>query len=426
MLVAARSQMPEILGFSRVSVADFIERVELRSSLLMLSGHEIEGGTLTPVYEFRHLTFQEYLTAKAIVEGHYPGHRETDTLLGMLSDHMLDESWEEVVLLSSVLAGGRKIQPLIQHLISECKQLDRFALRHEQGKTNPANMLAKCVIDEIQLTPQLLDESLKWIVRKSDYPNPARVISQGRYGDVFKAVALRELSTATDDFLGIGGTVLELTAEELGWPSGEPGDPTIHQMLSSDSWIEKCRACLAFIQLAFHVANTHEEEPTKLKEVVSEFASVVYPLMGAPQPFLKFAATWAVVWTLKAGVLGPNPPEYIGQQLGKFWQTEKNADMSYVSGWGISWFPVKSRDRSPFGTVDRAFVSNMLSRPPEQRQSIRRRWNVNRGASLVMCYYCPGIIEDDELIATLKESSEPVPRNELLKQLGVTVDDDPK
>jgi len=55
-----------------MSVGNFIKRVEMRSSLLMVSGHEIEEGTLSPVYEFRHLTFQEYLAARAVVYGHYP------------------------------------------------------------------------------------------------------------------------------------------------------------------------------------------------------------------------------------------------------------------------------------------------------------------------------------------------------------------
>ena len=71
-LELARKQMPEVLGYAKVGVSEFIERVELRSSILMLSGHEIEDGTLYSMYEFRHLTFQEYLAAKAVVDGYYP------------------------------------------------------------------------------------------------------------------------------------------------------------------------------------------------------------------------------------------------------------------------------------------------------------------------------------------------------------------
>ncbi len=40
----------------------------------MVSGYDLEDGSLVPMYEFRHLTFQEYLTARAIVDGYYPAH----------------------------------------------------------------------------------------------------------------------------------------------------------------------------------------------------------------------------------------------------------------------------------------------------------------------------------------------------------------
>jgi predicted NACHT family NTPase len=79
-LTLAREQMPEVLGYTRNSVAEFIKRIEYRSSLLMLSGYDVEDGTLVPMYEFRHLTFQEYLTARAIVEGYYTGRKDGDTL----------------------------------------------------------------------------------------------------------------------------------------------------------------------------------------------------------------------------------------------------------------------------------------------------------------------------------------------------------
>jgi predicted NACHT family NTPase len=67
LVLGARDDLTEELGFARIKVTDIIERIESRSSLIMLAGHDIVDGTLTEFYEFRHLTFQEYLTAKAIV-----------------------------------------------------------------------------------------------------------------------------------------------------------------------------------------------------------------------------------------------------------------------------------------------------------------------------------------------------------------------
>jgi predicted NACHT family NTPase len=81
----------------------------------MMSGHDVVDGTLTEFYEFRHLTFQEYLAAKGIVEGWYPNRKETDTIVSLLEPHFGDEQWREVIPLGAVLAG-RKADPLIARL----------------------------------------------------------------------------------------------------------------------------------------------------------------------------------------------------------------------------------------------------------------------------------------------------------------------
>jgi len=85
----------------------------------MMSGHDVVDGTLTEFYEFRHLTFQEYLTAKAILEGWYPARADTDTLVSVVEGHFTDEKWREVIPLAAVLAG-RKAEPLIQTLVAIC------------------------------------------------------------------------------------------------------------------------------------------------------------------------------------------------------------------------------------------------------------------------------------------------------------------
>ena len=42
-----------------------------RTTLLAEVGEQRHNGRLEPVYEFRHLTFQEYLAGLALVEGRY-------------------------------------------------------------------------------------------------------------------------------------------------------------------------------------------------------------------------------------------------------------------------------------------------------------------------------------------------------------------
>src|SRR5262249_24123507 len=111
----ARDALPSELGYVKGTVEDFIHRVEDRSSLLMMTGHDLEDGQLVGFFEFRHLTFQEFLTARAAVEGWHPGRGENDTLVTVLEPHFKEPEWFEVIPLAAVL-GGKATELLIRRL----------------------------------------------------------------------------------------------------------------------------------------------------------------------------------------------------------------------------------------------------------------------------------------------------------------------
>ena len=101
-----------------------------------------------PTYEFRHLTFQEYLVAKAIVEGHYPDRLQQPDLLMVVEPHLGKDSWKEVISLTAVLAG-RQVEPLLKKLIEQSKKylenthVHKVFVRNRE-KTPPTHLLAAC------------------------------------------------------------------------------------------------------------------------------------------------------------------------------------------------------------------------------------------------------------------------------------------
>lgn len=120
-LQASRKQMPDILGYTKVSVPDFIKRVESRSSLLIMSGHKkIDSGEIVQIYEFLHLSFQEHLTAKAVVEKFLPKTETNKSTLEIIKPHIEDERWKEVIPLVAVLLK-RDSKELLEHLIERSK-----------------------------------------------------------------------------------------------------------------------------------------------------------------------------------------------------------------------------------------------------------------------------------------------------------------
>ena len=67
-------------------------------------------------YEFSHLSFQEYLTAKAVVEGWIPKADETK-ILDVVKEHLHEEHWKEVIPMVAVLSG-RQSKEIIEFLIN--------------------------------------------------------------------------------------------------------------------------------------------------------------------------------------------------------------------------------------------------------------------------------------------------------------------
>lgn len=75
LLHQVREDYPHIHPLVQHTPEEFLYLLERRTGLLIQSGHTRHKGHSVPVYEFRHLTFQEYLAGIALVQGHY---RERD------------------------------------------------------------------------------------------------------------------------------------------------------------------------------------------------------------------------------------------------------------------------------------------------------------------------------------------------------------
>ena len=109
-----RDEYPRVHAARNHAPEEFLRLLERRTGLLVEAGHTRHLGRLAPVYEFRHLTFQEYLAALALVDARFPGHREGSTLAenvaplasqmkeekkGFLREMRVDESWRETLRL---------------------------------------------------------------------------------------------------------------------------------------------------------------------------------------------------------------------------------------------------------------------------------------------------------------------------------------
>jgi hypothetical protein len=336
-LQAARSQMPDVLAHATLGVDELIERVEGRSSLLVLAGHEIEDGRLVAVYEFQHLTFQEFLAARALVDQYYPDRLPADTLLSKLEPHLADPAWKEVIPLAAALAG-RAAAALMEPLVKDCEE--HVAL-HPSFRPPPTPMvattLAQCLLDEVQIAPPLLERGLLAIAELMN-PNPATrqlvyPLACSKYGNLFRDLLWREFAAGKSRLLSLGESLRVAGYAELGW-SQEPAldadvASRLDSLLGSNAPRERAIGLLAAMQLSYRAAGSSPEPycPSDIK--LSRWLPEVVAAIQSPHRWEQFSGAWALAGLTEAEIQPGNPVAVIQKILGLM-AADSSTDLRYV------------------------------------------------------------------------------------------------
>ncbi|MGO7016057.1 SIR2 family protein [Rhizobium leguminosarum] len=192
-ITAARGKLPLIGRYAKDSADEFLKRVELRSSLLLEGGYKIEDGKPVPFYQFRHLTFQEYLAAAAIVNGQMVSVDPSASPIVSFGENLLSSEWKEVVPMVAVLLG-RRSQPLLDHLLSlasveptDAGETEKIALvgPNSSGSHDAVNRLMQSMIEEAEFSPSIVQDCANAIVGhlsgNHNQENVIRTLARGPY-----------------------------------------------------------------------------------------------------------------------------------------------------------------------------------------------------------------------------------------------------
>lgn len=163
LLRKARQELSDMVSNTE-RPADFVNNIERRSSLLIQKGFEqTKNGEREQVYEFQHLTFQEYLAAYAVNHNCYPGAKEGDDLLDVIAPHLSNPNMREVIPL---VAGrsGRYFPNKLADLILEKLQEPKISF---DNWIQLRDILLQCIADEVPLPSDKTDQVLAYCF--SDY-----------------------------------------------------------------------------------------------------------------------------------------------------------------------------------------------------------------------------------------------------------------
>lgn len=158
LLLKARSELSDLVSNTE-RPADFIKNIEWRSSLLIQKGYEKnKNDEREPVYEFQHLTFQEYLAAYAVNHNCYPGAKEGDNSISVITPHLTNPNMLEVVPLVAVRLP-RFFPNKLADIILEKMRQDIISFG---SWIQLRDILLQCIADEVALSSEKIDQILSY------------------------------------------------------------------------------------------------------------------------------------------------------------------------------------------------------------------------------------------------------------------------
>lgn len=356
-IIEARKELPEILDYTQVSPSKFIEQVEERSSLLIQLGYEEDDlGQMSASYEFSHLSFQEYLAAKAIVKQWMPNSRNMD-LLKALKSHLKEEHWREVIPLAAFLSG-RDAQPLIEYLIEENEKCESLADSNTRNLKDDSGMialhLANCIANEVPVNQNLLKKSICIILRKKNILDDAFMgsfsygsinvfdtIAKSKYGNNYYDILENELFNQFEDkyVFEISDAWISLCLQR-NENCLQPDN--ILSLLKDNDRQSRVTGALLMMQRAFY--STGSRMIKKIKDIEAgskeEIFFIINQMLKSEDDLSVFSAAWCIAWAgfEEADIIPHEAVADIAEKLVELWTSNMftSPNLKRAISWGLA------------------------------------------------------------------------------------------
>ena len=403
LLQDSRNALPTELGYVQGTVDEFIHRVEDRSSLLMMSGHDIEDGQLVEFFEFRHLTFQEFLSAKAMVEGWHPGRHETDTLVSVLEPHFTDGTWSEVIPLAAAL-GGKATEGLIQQLTRRVTQIDR-----NRGNFNKVLFLSlvNCLADESAARPETIRAAIRELVRLGTdlvALDPTPVLTRGKYGQELRFQAGKIFLSRRKDISADAGDAL---TESVWWQTLETDDPEgfakasklFISMLCSGKRLTRVEGATGLAKLCITLLMEDRlDERAIVEQFIKDCKPSLFRMLQSVDAECA-SALYAFGALVSLRIWKPSPSFTLLEKFYALWQTSSSDVVKNLAARAVSFWPIleKSERLRPL-SLPKAKVEFLLKNYKDSNKT-------EQTAMLVLGWYLEAL-DDDEILKRAKDLTE--------------------
>lgn len=234
-----RVEYPQLYAVEKHTANEFLHLLERRTGILVEAGHERHLSSLIPVFEFRHLTFQEYMAARALVDGCFPGREPSlclaeyvAPLAGKTSkmkfalgeEDAVTEDWREALRLCVTCCKNDDVDSVLQAILNPMKDEDAAITARPR-----AVMATLCLADEPNASEDvarvILRQFVQQIGEKDGFGNvrtsvdaAAIELASSRWSDMLRAVLVEEFcnrdSKVRPSFGALCGMVAKTSMEQ--------------------------------------------------------------------------------------------------------------------------------------------------------------------------------------------------------------------
>lgn len=429
LLAKARHDMPDVLGYIRSNPRELLDRIESRSSLLSQAGYTVEDGRLQPNFEFRHLTFQEYLTALACVKGWTAG-EITTTTEAALSPHFGDQAWFEVVPLAAVLSG-RSATLIIESMLTYVEDLleadrlrDDADMDEWQKLQDVIAVLVDCLLDEAACRPDVARRAITLAIEMGTidgFMNEhfVEAMLAGKFGDDLRSVVDKGVAEGGHfgvDHASVAGQILQHDLEVLTLDEGVLAEKLL-SMLSGESRQNALASMGLLLHYAYLVSqNDLSEYPNEfVDELDLTLSQCQYPMISvyteanSSDSMYVGLAAWTLAWMLHDIEIAKEDKQRLLDQSLKIVFQDKPHRNSDFSCWLISQNCLEPRGTLQVNLTDaqEKNISLALDTRPETAEGLG-----HSGRAAFALLYMSGKRSDADLKALVQEFQEAAtPRN---------------
>lgn len=208
-LVRMREEFPNVWAAAHHTPLEFLRLLEGRTGILVESGRTLHNGALVPVYEFRHLTFQEYLAGLALVARRFPGKDEGKSLADQVAslaaristsypnNLTATVSWREVLRLCVMSCNDDDASSVLRAIA-----LPTEGEEEDKSAAHRVNLALSCLADEPNVSESVALEIIdRFIEEVEPFTNlgMATEIGTSRWGPVLtRRIITTWLDTPSD------------------------------------------------------------------------------------------------------------------------------------------------------------------------------------------------------------------------------------